>query len=143
MPTIIVYYGFDSAKAKEIAGEARKAKGRGYVRDARAFDGQVEPCDRAIVLNCASEWDTDRLRAAYGERFEAEAVPVAPKAGRAPAALSAVPGGLEAAAPAIPDDWQGMKWFAKRSLALKLSGSVPKDAAEADSMIEAEIERRG
>jgi hypothetical protein len=39
----------------------------------------------------------------------------------------------------VPDDWRSMKFFAKRSLALRLTGKTGANAAEVDALISAHI----
>lgn len=46
------------------------------------------------------------------------------------------------AAVEIPEDWESLKWFARRSIATKLAGKPIQDPEAANTVISAELERR-
>lgn len=68
--------------------------------------------------------------------------PGAPAAAASPGAAPAPSGTTIAGDPPIPASWETEKWFLRRSLATKISGTPVTDSDVANSIIRAEVEKR-
>jgi hypothetical protein len=64
----LIFYGKDGDAAKKHAIKIRAEKCTAMLRHTDAFDGEAEQCDSVIILPDVSDYDTTRIRAAYGDK---------------------------------------------------------------------------
>ncbi len=81
----LIFYAEAGDVAKQHAVKLRAEGNTAQLRQTVAFDGEVEPCDRVVVLPGVSDFDRDRIHAAYGDKVQAVAEKAKPKLSLPPA----------------------------------------------------------
>lgn len=66
----LIFVGNDGVAAKELAAKLRLEKGvAAHLRSAVGFvASEIEQCDRVVVMSDVADFETKRIKAAYGER---------------------------------------------------------------------------
>lgn len=65
--TTIVFYGRNGAAAKERAKSLRKGRGRVVIYDVTAWGGTKDGADEAVVMDCVSYFDRQRIEHVFGK----------------------------------------------------------------------------
>ena len=154
----LIYFGTDGEAAKAAAAESRAAKVSAQIRHAIYFE-DAEPADRVTLLACVSDFDADRIIAAYpdaeissakaGKKTAKKADPKSTVIQAVEINKSAPPAHVDPIEAArrnvieIPPNWEGLPFMSKRSIARNIvNNSEPSVAAEVDTIIAAEVARR-
>lgn len=66
MKTVFYYGDGESEEAKRLAAVERAEKRVGLTRDASAFDGQIENCNKVVILPNVRPNDRKKIEGAYG-----------------------------------------------------------------------------
>lgn len=127
--TTLIFFGRDSAAAKELAAKTRQAGGAAFVRDVAALGGELESAERVLLLPCVTPLDALRVREAYGAI-------VAPVGVLLPPPPPPDPLGN------LPQDWHGKdtKWL--RDLAASVSGRAVENKVQAIQVISQALAKR-
>jgi len=67
LTSVIYFWGKDLPHAKRLSVEARSNGLKAFARDASVFAGDVEPCEKVVILPCVHPLHLDRVATAYGD----------------------------------------------------------------------------
>jgi hypothetical protein len=91
--SLIIFWGNDYPIAKQMALDVRRNGGKAVTRDASVFAGDVELCDKVMLMPSVHPFHLDRIVTAYGnagipiERYSAADLPK-PAVAAAPEVIS-------------------------------------------------------
>jgi len=64
--SLIIFWGNDYPIAKQMALDVRRNGGKAVTRDASVFAGDVELCDKVMLMPSVHPFHLDRIVTAYG-----------------------------------------------------------------------------
>lgn len=65
----LIFVGEDGAAAKAAAVKIRLEKGAGAQLRSASMVGEVEPCDRVVIMPDVPDHDRTRIKAVYGDKI--------------------------------------------------------------------------